>query len=103
MKIPKLPYYYYLPLALITLFLTLSLVSTMSVGIGSWNMNRTVNWGFGWFPGLDWTTRIFINLLIGSLPAITVAIYFLRKFFKRREMHLVNALLFGFLGFLLSF
>lgn len=103
MKSPRLPYYYYLPLAVISLFFTLAVAFTVWSGVGSWSHSRTVNWGYGWLPeGIDWRTMIYVKTVLSSLPAIVIALHFLRKFTGRKEMGLVKALLLALLGFVLS-
>lgn len=102
MKSPRLPYFYYLPLAVISFFLTLSVAFTVWFGIGSWNLNRTINWGFGWFPHMDSITMMYVNTVLTSLPTIAVVVYFLRQFLKRRELHLIGAVMLALLGFVAS-
>jgi hypothetical protein len=98
MKSPRLPHYYHLPIALVLLFVVLSVAWTVWVGIGSWNLNRTINWGGSFGP---WV-QIFIKIGITLLPALAGAFYFLRRFFRRQEVHLGYSLLIVGVAVLLS-
>jgi len=103
MRYPQLPYYYYLPLAIILLFFTLSLAFAKYYSFGSWDHTRTVNWGHGLFPpGTSLETVSYANTVISSFPSIGVAVYFLRRFLKRSEVNLVGSILIGLAGFLFS-
>ncbi|SEP80481.1 hypothetical protein [Neolewinella agarilytica] len=102
MQSPRLPHYYYLPLALISFLFTFSVNFTMCVGIGSWSHNQVVNWGLGWFQGVDFFTMMYINIALSTLPIIMVTIYFIRQFLKRRELPIIRGLLLAILGFVVG-
>jgi hypothetical protein len=98
MKSPRLPHYYHLPLALLMLLFVLTVAWTVWVGIGSWNLNRTINWSGSFGP---WV-QIFIKIGITLLPTLAGVFYFLRRFVRRQEVHLAYSLLIAGAAVLLS-
>ncbi len=85
MKSPRLPYYFHLPIILLMLVVVLPAAWTVWVGIGSWDLQRTVNWGGKLSP---WSLTL-LRVSITSLPVLVAGIYFLRRFFRRQDVHLV--------------
>ncbi|MFT7121925.1 MAG: hypothetical protein ACJAZ9_002113 [Neolewinella sp.] len=96
----RLPYFYNLPLALIPTFFISSVSWTVSFGIGSWNMNRTINWGW---PGLTPQNYLYVSFALTFIPAFFVAGYFIFQFIKHKEVKLFPAIGILMIMTLLSF
>lgn len=96
----RLPYFYNLPIALLLVLNVASRVESVLVAIGSWNLNRTINWGIG-----DYQLWLYVKVALVTLPALVAALHFFKEFQQRNDVY-VRELVFilsvvNFLGYLI--
>jgi hypothetical protein len=96
MKSPRLPHYFHLPIALVMLLFSLSVIWTISVGMGSWTHNQRMN--LGWL-----SNPAFLKTVLMLLPIFIASCYFLISFFRRKEVNLFYSLLVLSAGFSTAF
>lgn len=92
----RLPHYYNLAFGLTVPTFLAAISFTIFFGVGSWNLNRTVNW-----PGPSYVDYVTLIYLLAFGPAVIVFGCFLYWFVRREELRVsrvLGALLFLFVG-----
>jgi hypothetical protein len=96
----RLPYFYNLPIVVLLILSVYSRLEGAFIALGSWNLNRTINWG-----GVDSETLLYLKLLLITLPAMTAAAYFIKQFYDRNDVYVRETLFIlgvvNFLGYLI--
>ncbi len=78
----RLPYFYNLPIALLLVVNVVSRVETVLFALGSWHLNRAINWGIG-----DYQIWLYVKVALVTLPALTAALYFFQEFQRRNDVY----------------
>lgn len=93
----RLPHYYNLAFGLTVPTFLAAISFTSFFGVGSWNLNRTINWGWA----MSFEVYFTLLYLLAFGPAIIAFGLFLYWFIRREELRLsrvLGALLFLFVS-----